>query len=118
MPDTTDLEHRLCTVEQDLAALGEALRLHDSAGIERHARDLRAALARAMDSFTRAGHAGQVPPALRARLTHARAQVDVQHQALLRAHVALDDALAVLLPREKPIVYGPLGGPGSAPFSH
>ena len=42
----------------------------------------------------------------------------MQHQALLRAHVALDDALAVLLPREKPIVYGPLGGPGSAPFSH
>jgi hypothetical protein len=117
-PDATDLEHLLTAVELDLNALGDSLRLRDSDRIERKASDLRQALIRAIDGFTRASHAGQVPVALRARLVKASGQVAVQRESLLRVTVALDDAMQVLLPRETPVVYSHLDHRGSVLFRH
>lgn len=117
-PDTTELEHLLTAVELDLNALGDALRRHDSDRIERHAGDLREALTRAIDGFTRASRAGQVPAALRARLVKVSGQVAVQRESLLRATVALDGAMEVLLPREDAVVYGPLDPRSSGRFKH
>jgi hypothetical protein len=117
-PDATDLEHLLTAVELDLNALGDSLRQHDSDRIERHASDLRDALTRAIDGFTRASRAGQVPAALRARLKKASGEVAVQREALLRATVALDGAMEVLLPREDAVVYGRLDQRNSALFRH
>lgn len=117
-PDATDLEHLLCAVELDLNALGHSLRQRDSDGIERHASGLRDALTRAIDGFSRASRAGQVPAALRARLVKASGQVAVQRESLLRATVALDSAMEVLLPREDAVVYGSPGLRGTALFRH
>jgi hypothetical protein len=117
-PDATDLEHLLTAVELDLNALGDSLRRHDSDRIEHHAGDLRDALTRAIDGFTRASRAGQVPAALRARLVKASGQVAVQRESLLRATVALDGAMEVLLPREDAVVYGRLDPRSSGPFRH
>jgi hypothetical protein len=117
-PDTADLERLLSAVEGDLGALGDALRLRDSARIERHASDLRETLTRALDGFTRASRAGQVPAALRARLVKASGQVAVQRESLLRATVALDSALEALLPRDDAVVYGRLDRRSSALFTH
>ena len=117
-PDATDLEQLLCAVERDLNALGQSLRQHDSDRIERHASGLRDALTRAIDGFSRASRAGQVPAALRARLVKASGQVAVQRESLLRATVALDSAMEVLLPREDAVVYGSPGPRGTAMFRH
>lgn len=117
-PDATDLEQLLTAVELDLNALGDSLRLHDSGRIERHASDLRDTLTRAIDGFTRASRAGQVPAALRARLVKASGQVAVQRESLLRATVALDGAMEVLLPREDTVVYGRPDPRSSAWFRH
>ncbi|MEY2873539.1 MAG: hypothetical protein RLZZ373_910 [Pseudomonadota bacterium] len=117
-PDATDLEHLLTAVELDLNALGDSLRLRDSDRIEHHAGHLRDTLTRAIDGFTRASRAGQVPAALRARLVKASGQVAVQRESLLRATVALDSAMEVLLPREDAVVYGRLDSRSSALFRH
>jgi hypothetical protein len=117
-PDATDLERLLCAVERDLNALGESLRRRDSERIERHASGLRDALARAIDGFSHASRAGQVPAALRARLVKASGQVAVQRESLLRATIALDSAMEVLLPREDAVVYGSPGPLGTAWFRH
>jgi len=117
-PDAADLERLLSAVEVDLNALGDSLRLHDSDRIERHAGDLREALTRALDGFTRASRTGQVPAALRARLVKASGQVAVQRESLLRATVALDSALEALLPRGDSVVYSRLESRSSALFTH
>ena len=117
-PDAADLERLLSAVEIDLNALGNSLRLHDSDRIERHAGDLREALTQAIDGFTRASKAGQVPAALRARLVQASGQVAIQRESLLRATVALDSAMDVLLPRENAVVYGRLDSRSAAIFKH
>ncbi|MEN9485082.1 hypothetical protein HZU83_18120 [Sphaerotilus montanus] len=117
-PDAADLERLLSAVEGDLDALGDSLRLRDSTRIERHSGDLREALTRALDGFTRASRSGQIPAALRARLVKASGQVAVQRESLLRATVALDGALEALLPREDAVVYGRLDSRSSALFTH
>jgi hypothetical protein len=117
-PDTADLERLLSAVEVDLDALGESLRLRDSARIERHSSDLRETLTRALDGFTRASRTGQVPAALRARLVKASGQVAMQRESLLRATMALDGALDALLPRDDAVVYGRLDRRSSALFTH
>jgi hypothetical protein len=104
-PDTAELERMLSAVEHHLQALGEAMRRHDSGHIEHHASTLREALARAISGFNRASRAGRVPVALRARLVSTHRQIAMQREAVLRASVALDSALAVLLPRARSVVY-------------
>ena len=117
-PDAHDLEQLLTAVELDLSALGDSLRLHDSDRIERHAGHLRETLSRAIDGFSRASRAGQVPAALRARLVKASGQVAVQRESLLRATVALDGAMEVLLPREDSVVYGRIDHRTAPLFRH
>ncbi|MBP8271126.1 MAG: hypothetical protein KAX42_04550 [Sphaerotilus sp.] len=117
-PDATDLEHLLTGVELGLNALGDSLRQHDSDRIERNASALRDALSCAIDGFTRASRAGQVPAALRARLVKASGQIAVQRESLLRATVALDSAMEVLLPREDAVVYGRLDQRSATLFRH
>lgn len=102
----TELEAMMNSVEGSLAALGEALRLRDSGSIEDHARSLRDALEAAVDGFSRAARAGNVPASLRSRLMMASGQVAAQRESLVRATVALDSAIDVLLPRDTPVVYG------------
>lgn len=104
-PGIADLEQLLSVVETELEALGVSMKRHDSALIERHAGDLREALARAVDGFTRAAHVRRIPPTLRARLLRANAQVAAQRDTLTRATVALDGVMAVLLPRARAAVY-------------
>lgn len=108
-PATADLEQLLSAVETGLEALGVSMKRHDSDLIERHAGDLREALARAIDGFTRASHARRVPPTLRARLLRASGQVAAQRESLTRATVALDGVMDVLLPRARAVVYAQPG---------
>lgn len=117
-PDAIGLEQLLSAVERDLNALGHSLRQHDSDSIAQHAGSLHDALARAIDGFSRASRTGQVPAALRARLVKASGQVTAQRESLLRATVALDSALEVLLPREDAVVYGRPGQSNTALFRH
>jgi hypothetical protein len=95
----SSLETPLASVEQRLAALGQALQARDADGIEAEAAALHAALAAAVDHFTRAARSeGGVPPSLRQRLARAGGQVAAQREALARATAALDRAIDVLLP--------------------
>jgi hypothetical protein len=100
------LEDMLARVEGELAALGEALRQRDSLAIEAHAQQLHQALASAVDGFSRAARAGAIPRPLRNRLVKASGQVAAQRESLLRATVALDRAIDVLMPHEAAPVYG------------
>lgn len=118
-PNTADLERLLSAVENELDALGSSMKQHDSALIERHASGLREALTRAIDVFTRAARTGQVPTALRARLMKASGQVAAQRESLMRATVALDSAMDVLLPRTREVVYAKPGPrPQPTLFAH
>ncbi|MEO6363808.1 MAG: hypothetical protein ABIO71_11305 [Caldimonas sp.] len=103
------LEDRLADVESGLAALGNALRARDAAGIERHAGELHRALASAIVHFSDAARSGRVPPALRSRLATASGQVAAQRESLARATAALDRAIDVLLPREGVPLYSAFG---------
>ena len=105
------LEIALAAVERRLAALGEALRERDTAGVDLHASELHRALANAVDQFTRAARSGAVPPALRMRLAMASGQVAAQRESLARATAALDRAIDVLLPREGNALYSTHGNP-------
>ena len=104
------LEEALSAVETRLAALGEALRARDVAGIDLHATELHRALARAVDQFAAASRQGRVPPALRHRLASASGIVAAQRESLARATAALDRAIDVLLPRDTPSLYAAHGG--------
>jgi hypothetical protein len=98
-PDA-ELETALAAVETRLAALGDALRECDSAGIDLHATELHRALATAVDHFSHAARGGAVPQALRHRLASASGQVAAQRESLARATAALDRAIDVLMPRD------------------
>jgi hypothetical protein len=101
------LEDMLECVEAELAALGESLRLRDSAAIEQHAELLQRALALAVDDFSRAARSSSgIPSLLRKRLVKASGQVAAQRESLLRATVALDRAIEALIPRDNAPVYG------------
>ena len=103
------LEDTLAAVELRLSALGDALRARDAEAIDHHSTELHAALARAVDHFTRASRHGAVPPLLRRRLANASGLVAAQRESLARATAALDRAIEVLMPREAPAVYSSLG---------
>ena len=94
------LEASLAAVELRLAALGDALRERDSAGIDLHATELHRALAHAVDQFAGAARAGSIPLALRHRLASASGEVAAQRESLARATAALDRAIDVLIPRD------------------
>ena len=94
------LEPVVATVEARLAALAQALREHDSRGVDTAAGELQRALAAALDAFNAAGRRGPVPPALRQRLVRASGAVASQRETLARATAALDRAIDILLPRE------------------
>jgi hypothetical protein len=100
-----ELEGTLTAVEARLAALGEALRERDSAGIDLNATELHRALATAIDHFARAARKGSLPPALRLRLASTSGQVAAQRESLARATAALDRAIDVLLPSDNAALY-------------
>ena len=107
-PDT-DLESSLAAVEQRLSALGVALCVRDTVGIDLHATELHRALAKAVDQFALAARRGNVPPALRNRLASTSGQVAAQRESLARATAALDRAIDVLIPRDGNNLYSTLG---------
>lgn len=92
------LEAPLLAVESCLSALGLALHHQDAAAVDRVAAELHAALAAAVDHFSRAAHAGGVPRPLRQRLALAGGLVAAQREALARATASLDRAMDVLMP--------------------
>lgn len=96
---TAELEGPLAAVEHSLTALGQALHQQDAQAVDRIAAELHAALAAAVDHFSRAARAGGVPRVLRQRLALAGGQVAAQREALARATASLDRALDVLMPR-------------------
>jgi hypothetical protein len=110
--DDARLEAALAAVDQRLAALGEALRTRDLAGIDTQASALHAALAQAVDQFAHAARSGPLPHALRLRLASTSGMVAAQRESLARATAALDRAIDVLLPREAPAVYAAPGAAG------
>lgn len=101
LPDTT-LEPLLATVEQRLAALGEALRQRDTQAIDAEATGLHRALADAVHRFALAARQGAIAPELRRRLARASGQVAAQRESLARATAALDRAIDVLMPGHPP----------------
>jgi hypothetical protein len=104
-----ELEVALAAVEVRLAALGEALRARDVAGIDLHATELHRALASAIDQFAGAARSGTVPQALRHRLANTSGQVAAQRESLARATAALDRAIDVLMPRDSGGLYSTYG---------
>ncbi len=106
----SDLESALAAVEYRLSALGMALCVRDTVGIDTHASELHRALAAAVDQFALAARRGAVPPALRHRLANTSGQVAAQREALARATAALDRAIDALMPREGGTLYSTLGG--------
>ena len=104
------LETALAAVEQRLSALGMALCVRDTVGIDLHSTELHRALAAAVDQFALAARCGSVPPALRHRLANTSGQVAAQRESLARATAALDRAIDVLMPREGTALYSTFGG--------
>jgi Xaa-Pro aminopeptidase len=102
------LEAALEAVEEQLGALGMALRDRDAANIDSHATALQRALTSAIHHFTHAARQpGGVPPALRQRLALASGEIAAQRESLARAGAALDRAIGVLMPAPLPAaVYG------------
>ena len=94
-----ELVRPLQAVEDCLTALGLALHHRDSQAVDQVAAELHAALAAAVDHFSRAAKTGGVPPLLRRRLALASGQVAAQREALARATASLDRAMDVLIPR-------------------
>lgn len=103
------LETTLAAVEQRLSALGLALCVRDTVGIDLHSTELHRALAAAVEQFARAAREGTVPPALRHRLANTSGQVAAQRESLARATAALDRAIDVLMPRDGGSLYSTLG---------
>lgn len=105
----SELETALAAVEYRLSALGMALCVRDTVGIDLHAAELHRALASAVDQFALAARRGSVPPALRHRLANTSGQVAAQRESLARATAALDRAIDVLMPRDSAALYSTLG---------
>lgn len=93
-----ELEAPLQALEQQLSALGLALRDQDAGAVDAAAAGLHTTLATAVDQFARANRRGGVPPRLRQRLALAGGQVAAQREALARATASLDRAIDVLIP--------------------
>ncbi len=110
LQQAAELEAPLLAVETRLGGLGNALLANDANAIESEAAALHAALADAIQHFSRAARQGGVPPVLRHRLAVAGGQVAAQREALARATAALDRAIDVLLPGMGGHVYGAHGG--------
>lgn len=106
----SNLETALAAVEQRLSALGVALCVRDTVGIDLHATELHRALAMAVDQFALAARRGSVPPELRHRLANTSGQVAAQRESLARATAALDRAIDVLIPRDGGALYSTAGG--------
>ncbi len=113
-PSEASLEAILSLVEQELSNLGHALQGRDAAAIDQHAADLHQALAEAIQAFAKAAQWGPLSSGLRSRLVKASGQVAAQRESLARATAALDRAIEVLIPPEKPAVYSPYGAPPRA----
>ena len=113
------LEPLIVAIEQQLQALGAALRDGNAPAIENHSRELQRSLAAAVQRFTRlAGQPGGIPPALRQRLIAAGGLVAAQRENLARATAALDRAIDVLMPAPAPAqVYSGAGVPDRAATS-
>jgi hypothetical protein len=111
-----ELERPLLALEQQLGALGLALRQQDAAAVDQVAAALHATLASAVDEFARAARNGGVPPVLRRRLAQAGGQVAAQREALARATASLDRAIDVLIPDLVPAqaLYSAAGGAARA----
>lgn len=106
-----ELESPLAAVETQLGALALALTQQDVEALDRAASGLHAALAAAVEQFTRAARSGGVPLPLRQRLALAGGQVAAQRVALGRATASLDRAMDVLLPRQASTgLYSAAGG--------
>jgi hypothetical protein len=105
----SDLEAALAAVEHRLSALGVALCVRDTVGIELNASELHRALAMAVDQFARAARRGSVPPELRHRLANTSGQVAAQRESLARATAALDRAIDVLMPQDSAALYSTHG---------
>jgi hypothetical protein len=102
MQPDTQLEQLVEQVEARLAALGEALRLHQAEAVAAEAGELQQALAAAMEQAQRGARGGQLPMPLRQRLALASGKVAAQRESLARASAALDRAIDVLLPGNLP----------------
>ena len=109
-----ELERPLQAVEEALSALSSALHRQDAAGVDLVAAQLHAALAAAVDHFSRAARSGGVPMQLRRRLAMASGQVAAQREALARATASLDRAMDVLLPGATAPACGLYGAHGGA----
>ena len=114
MQMAAELERPLQAVEEALSALSLALHRQDAAGVDLVASQLHAALAAAVDHFSRAARSGGVPMPLRKRLAVASGQVAAQREALARATASLDRAMDVLLPRVTATANGLYGAHGGA----
>ncbi|HWI10132.1 MAG TPA: hypothetical protein VNU48_02270 [Burkholderiaceae bacterium] len=110
-----DLETALAAVEHRLSALGVALCVRDTVGIDLHATELHRALAIAVDQFALAARRGSVPAELRHRLASTSGQVAAQRESLARATAALDRAIDVLMPRDSTALYSTLGSADRGP---
>lgn len=113
---TADLEIPLLALEQQLGALGLALRQQDASAVDHVAAELHATLVSAVDEFARAARNGGVPSVLRRRLARAGGQVAAQREALARATASLDRAIDVLIPDLAPAhpLYSNAGGAARA----
>ena len=109
-----ELERPLHAVEEALCALSLALHRQDAVGIDLVAAQLHAALAAAVDHFSRAARTGGVPMPLRQRLATASGQVAAQREALARATASLDRAMEVLMPEAAAPAAGLYGVHGAA----
>ena len=98
----SDMHQCVLQLEQRLAALGEALRVHQADAVETESAALQRALIQAIERLRGGARAGRMPAALRQRLALASAQVVAQREALARASAALDRAIDVLLPSTTP----------------
>jgi len=94
------LAELLSEVECSLQALGQAVRSRDADRVAEHAQEVHRALAPVVDQFGRAARQGQLPPALKQRLVRVGREVAGQRLAIAPQQMALDRALALLMPAE------------------
>lgn len=98
--DPALLAELLSSVETSLLALSQAVRHHDADQVAEHAQEVHRALAPVVDHFGRAARQGLLPPALKQRLVRVGREVAGQRLAIAPQQMALDRALALLMPAE------------------
>lgn len=94
------LAELLSEVENSLQALSLAVRSRDADQVAAHAQAVHRALAPVVDQFGRAARQGQLPVALKHRLVRVGREVAGQRLAIAPQQLALDRALALLMPTE------------------